>query len=1106
MNTRLLVRIAMTPATLRNRLSTLALDPDGLSDADLLGRFADDNDPDAFAALVRRHGPVVLAVCRRVLAHGPDAEDAFQAAFLVLARKAASVRGRVALPAWLHRVTLRVARRALFRRRPAEALGTDPRDPADPFAEVAWKDVRRVLDEELDRLPEKYRGPVVLCFLDGCTRDEAAGRLRCSLNTLKRRLDTGRELLRARLLRRGVAPAALAAAALDPAGLRSAVPPPLLTAAVRTADRSSSIPPGVASLAATTTASRLCAGAVATVLVLGAVAGLLATSRPDVRLAAAPSAAANPAAAPDPADHDALPPGAVCRFGDDRFRHPGHVINSAMSPDGKRLATFSTQLLQIMDAETGRPLRRVRLDLETGHFSTPDIVFSPDGKYLAAALAPELTAVWDVATGQVILKLTDSERWWGRCAFTPDGKLAVTHTDRTPLLELPTGKEVGSWPVGGLHLLTKDTKTYAKVVKERESVVLGDTATGKVTHRLEVSTAMDGFENGLAVSPDGGKLAVVHDRREVQVWDVVRGEKLRALSLDENAILKNDVYYQLAFSRDGRVLMFGSKGGAVYRWDVAMGNKLPDLRVPWGWYVRRMETSPDGRILTVTEGNGGVFRWDPSTGQRVGPMPGYHAELRLAVSADGRSVLLGDRAGRIDAWDPETGKILRQLSPPRDMGSALDALAVSPDGRRVAFGEGGGEVRLVHPDGTNERVLRSDPKNPGVMIRWVQFTPDGRRICAAEYGRGVRVWDPDTGRLLWSAPDAPVGAVSPDGKRLAVTRRNDLTVADIETGTVIRAQRLGIGETGNLDAVRALAFAPDGRLACAIHDGDVLVLDPTGVELIRFKATSQRPVGRHDWRFGGPSYPPVTTMAFSSDGKWLLTGGEDRSVRVWEVATGQRVEKFDGHLAGVSTVAFTPDDRSALSAGHDGYAYRWDLRPPTAGLTEAPVELWRTAASVQDAAAAFRAAWALVATTAERRRALAELLPPVKTDFTAAQVKGWVADLSSETFTTREAATKALAARARLIEPALREAARGASDPEARKRLVGVLNSLHAGPTPEELRVARVVRAAEMAGITEARELLNAWAGGTAKATLTEDAKAALARLAAGAAPGPRHE
>src|SRR5262249_19682470 len=190
--------------------------------AELLALSAARRDPEAFAGLVRQFGPMVMGTCRRVLGPSADAGDAFQAVFVALARRASSFRDGRALPAWLHRVSLRVARKALARRqtRGLTALGSpacQPADPAEPFTEVAWKDVRRVLDEELDRLPEAYHGALVLFWLDGLTRDEAAARLGMSLNTLKRRLDAGRELLQLRLLRRGGAPGGGVAAA-GPAG------------------------------------------------------------------------------------------------------------------------------------------------------------------------------------------------------------------------------------------------------------------------------------------------------------------------------------------------------------------------------------------------------------------------------------------------------------------------------------------------------------------------------------------------------------------------------------------------------------------------------------------------------------------------------------------------------------------------------------------------------------------------------------------------------------------------------------------------------------------------------------------------------------------------
>lgn len=188
----------------------------GLPDRELLTRFVTQRDEAAFAALVRRHGPLVFGVCRRVLRDAHDAEDACQATFLVLAHKAGSIRWGDALASWLHGVAFRTAarlRRDVERRRGREAPAVDP--PTPDAAEASWRDVRAVLDEEIGRLPEHLRSPVLLCYLDGLTRDEAAQRLGWGLDVLRGRLERGRLLLRRRLTRRGLTlPAALLSALL----------------------------------------------------------------------------------------------------------------------------------------------------------------------------------------------------------------------------------------------------------------------------------------------------------------------------------------------------------------------------------------------------------------------------------------------------------------------------------------------------------------------------------------------------------------------------------------------------------------------------------------------------------------------------------------------------------------------------------------------------------------------------------------------------------------------------------------------------------------------------------------------------------------------------
>ncbi len=177
-----------------------------LTDAQLLERFMKRRDEPAFAALVARHGPMVLAVCRRLAHDAQDAEDAFQATFLVLARKAAAVQRQTLLAGWLYGVAYRVAvrlRGQTARRRKREQRDVDLTTLA-AGNDGAGSDVPPLVHEEVGRLPDKYRSAVVLCYLEGKTNEEAALQLRWPVGSVKSRLSRARELLRTRLTRRGI--------------------------------------------------------------------------------------------------------------------------------------------------------------------------------------------------------------------------------------------------------------------------------------------------------------------------------------------------------------------------------------------------------------------------------------------------------------------------------------------------------------------------------------------------------------------------------------------------------------------------------------------------------------------------------------------------------------------------------------------------------------------------------------------------------------------------------------------------------------------------------------------------------------------------------------
>jgi RNA polymerase sigma factor (sigma-70 family) len=201
-----------SPSRLLRELSVLASAPtsESAADAQLLERFIVLRDEASFAVLVSRHGPMVLRLCRRVMGNGHDAEDAFQATFLVLARKAAAIRRRHHLAAWLHGTAYRIAlkaRAALARRRQAEfampATKAADRQP-DPLSQISARELLTALDEELARLPEVFRQPLVLCFLEGRTQEEAARQLGWTPGSVKGRLERGRARLHSRLARRGL--------------------------------------------------------------------------------------------------------------------------------------------------------------------------------------------------------------------------------------------------------------------------------------------------------------------------------------------------------------------------------------------------------------------------------------------------------------------------------------------------------------------------------------------------------------------------------------------------------------------------------------------------------------------------------------------------------------------------------------------------------------------------------------------------------------------------------------------------------------------------------------------------------------------------------------
>jgi RNA polymerase sigma factor (sigma-70 family) len=1084
-------------AVLRNIRRMVAPDMEtGGADAELLRAFVEARDESAFAELVRRHARLVWNVCRGVLRHEQDAEDAFQAAFLALYQNAGKIRKREALASWLYGAASRIARRA---RRAAERSrrrerSIVPAGPAPPLAEIGLRELQRILAEEVERLPEKYRSPFILCCLEGRSREEAAHQLAWNLGTLSNRLALARERLAQRLARRGVLfSAALTAIDLG-AACAAAVPDALVTSIGSTGHiNASTRAVAWADAAGRTVMRKAAAGLIVLGLVLGG--GLAATSSSDpTPPPPKPPAQAEPAAKQIAVDAqgDPLPDGALRRFGSLRYRHSG--INSAvLSPDGKTIAVTSEAALIFFDVETGRQLHVIRESGIRNGFSpfASTLAFAPDGKTVASAVGAGGVRIWDVKTGKEIRRLGSDgledtsqpihvlpEHHPGVSStlhFCAAGKEIVQSYERHGKVHFQsaqTGKAGGEMAIPGM---------IWGVTPDGKELLIGDEKSGQVSlinfadGAERKSFRVEGELLALALGADGKTVVAANKASVVWLWDAASGKELAKWNVAWEGNNRRAELTAPAVTGGGKMILAGTTNGPIRRWDVETGKELRPLK-GHTWDVTGMFVAPDGRTLISVSWDGLIRRWDLQQGEPISPGPGYGNHMLASLSPDGRLLAAGDADGRLDLWETTTGKLHHHL---KLSGASIQTVAFRPDSKELAVARGDGHVVIWDiASGREIRSLEAEVKRkPGDDIRFeaLVYSPNGRGLLSSAYEGSMRLWDAATGKQLWSQPGNGKAAFSPDGKQLLTGGWDrKLRFRDAATGT---EKRTAVEVE---DIIDSIAFSPDSQIVVTSHhDGTIRFRHPaTGEE--RKKLTGHKSV--------------VWEISFSPDGMWLFSAGND-SVRVWEVATGQEVWMRQGHIGRVYQGQFGPDGKTALSSGWDLTALLWTLRPADVPTAKGNAEkLWDDLAAT-DARRAYRAVWALADDPSTAVELLRAQLPPAKLGVSREQIAALIAELDSTTFRTREGATKALAELGVLAAGQLREALPKAKSPEHQRRIEDLLARLKRDRTPDELRLMRAIAVLERSGTLEARRLLESLATGTAAALLTEEAKSALKRL-----------
>jgi RNA polymerase sigma factor (sigma-70 family) len=949
----------------------------GLGEGQLLERFLAHRDDVAFAELIARHGPMVLDVCRRWLDDPHDVEDAFQATFLILVRKAGSLRDRTALSSWLYGVSLRVARRArshAARRRSRERpMAFDLAQRCSAATKEASREVRAILDEELARLPESQRTAVVLCLVEGLTHEEAARSLGWPLGTVKSRLAAARKKLVKRLTRRGLAPGGIAiGTAFGELRCEAAVPTDLARRTLNTAlyfvtetsIEGGAVPASIASLVRGVIGAMAMTRLKSIAIVLAALgtvvwaAPAFLVARQDPPLSQPRSSPTSKATSPTSSAllidryGDPLPPGASLRLGTVRFRRDGTINRIVYSPDGKFVVTdLAEKFLQVWDAQDGRMLRRLDVGIE----NFCDFRFSPDGKTIAAVgsqLEPEkrlpvyrVTFV-DFATGRQLAKSEwHQQRDVWRLAFSPDGKtVATSGAEGFRLWNIATCEQL-------LEVLLKhtidrsidfspDPASHLLAFTDDAAVCLWDLGSKKVVRRLNHDE--NEYVTCFAFSFDGTRVASAGRIGEVRLWKVDDGSLLHRF---KSQALKPRAHYipALSFSPDGTALAATFQTGNLVLWDMMTGREsqpFPTCTLVYG----PLAFSPDGQTIATRGGTSVLHLWDRTTGKDRLATPDAHEDIvgALLFLDGGKTLVSGSDDRTVRIWDltGSPGRGTHQRMVLRHQGW-VRTMAVSPDEKMLVTGTSypGEDSVYLWDLTTGDKRWTIPSRGAGIHPVAVQFSLRGDAVTAGWSDGTVRSWDVVSRRETSASQPAPAegagkdfpgnsvhtGVLSPDGKKMGTIGKAGVRITDLAN-----SPRAVTSQSGN-----AMAVSPDGKTVVIAARGRAKQITLADGRTRSDGTRADSTISWVDSESGQErreivipeSY--VNSLAFSPDGHFVAAGTsfqwERGVIHIYRLRDKKEVQTIPTPCRPTLGLAFTPDGKQLVAGMSDTSILIWDL-------------------------------------------------------------------------------------------------------------------------------------------------------------------------------------
>lgn len=585
--------------------------------------------------------------------------------------------------------------------------------------------------------------------------------------------------------------------------------------------------------------------------------------------------------------------------------HTNSVNAVVFSPDGRFALSGSTdKTVKLWDIASGREIKTFK-----GHRErVTTVAFSSDGRYgLSAAGYPDKTVrMWDISTGKEIKKFTIDASIINNVSMSPDGNtiLVGTYSEISKLLETASGKEIRSFK----NVYSSVSGSVTDISHDNRYLL-----TGKIGANIyDVSTGQeirkfDGYFEYAAISPDGKYVVSAENSRKIiTFWDVASGQRLRTLN--------NTWAHGIVFSPDGSQLLVNSSDLLLL--DFRTGTEIWRLKRESGESFGALAFSPDGKNIltagTINYENVTLKLLDSATGKLIRAMRGDIEPIRhMAISSDGKMALVDSRdGGGMQLWDINTGRQVRQ----KKIWRSFCSVAFSPDGSFYLSGDQDGSFRMW--DISTGREIKSFVGHKRT-VNSVAVSPSGKYSLSGSWDGTVKLWDIATGREVRTVANHPgtsitAAAFLPSGEKAISISENSVKISDIATGREER--NIDIKSRGS-----ALAVSPSGKYAAVFGSVSGWRAE-YGISLIDINE------GRVIKELGRRSdLPRNFAIAFSPDERYLLFGGDDQHLMLWDLEANSGAMMFSGHQNSITYVAFSADGKYAWSGSLDGTIRYWDV-------------------------------------------------------------------------------------------------------------------------------------------------------------------------------------